>query len=180
LADYVVVNKIDSATPASVKAVKENIKKANPKAGIIEANSKLSVDKPELIKGKRVLVVEDGPTLTHGEMKIGAGMVAAQRFGATAIIDPRDKAVGKIAETFKTYPNIGTLLPAMGYGEQQMKDLAATIDKVDCDAVVIATPIDLQRVVKINKPCVKVGYDLDEIGKPDLEEALIKILKAIS
>ena len=177
LADVVVINKIDSASPALVKILKDNIKKANPQALVIDANSKLSVDKPELIKGKRVLVVEDGPTLTHGEMKIGAGVVAAQRFGAAALIDPRDKAVGRLAETFKIYPNIGTLLPAMGYGEQQMKDLAATIDKVDCDTVVIATPIDLQRIIKINKPCVKVGYDLDEIGKPDLKEVLDGFVK---
>ena len=177
LADVAVINKVDSANPEAVETVKKNIKQANPKAAIICANSKLSVDKPELIKGKRVLVVEDGPTLTHGEMKIGAGVVAAQRFGAAQLIDPRKNAVGKLAETYKIYPNIGTLLPAMGYGEQQMKDLAATIDKTDCDTVVIATPIDLQRIIKINKPCVKVGYDLDEIGKPNLEEVLKDFVK---
>ena len=177
LADVAVINKIDSANPESVEIVKKNIKQVNPKAVIISANSKLSVDKPELIKGKRVLAVEDGPTLTHGEMKIGAGTVAAQRFGAAELIDPRKNAVGKLAETFKIYPNIGKLLPAMGYGEQQMKDLAATIDKTDCDTVVIATPIDLQRIIKINKPCVKVGYDLDEIGSPNLEDVLKKFVK---
>jgi len=172
MADVVVINKIDSAKAEHVATVKKNIASVNPKAVIIDANSALSVDKPQLIKGKRVLVVEDGPTLTHGDMKIGAGTVAAERFGAKELIDPRPYAVGKLAETFENYPGIGTLLPAMGYGEQQMKDLAATIDKVDCDAVVIATPIDLQRVIKINKPCVKIGYELDEIGKPDLEDVL--------
>ncbi|MCL2844095.1 MAG: cyclic 2,3-diphosphoglycerate synthase [Chitinivibrionia bacterium] len=172
MADVVVINKIDSATKENVEIVKANIKKVNPKAVVIDANSALTVDKPELIKDKRVLVVEDGPTLTHGEMKIGAGVVAAQRFGAKELIDPRNVAVGKIKETFEIYPNIGTLLPAMGYGEKQMSDLAETIDKVDCDTVVIATPIDLQRVIKINKPCVKIGYDLDEIGTPNLETVL--------
>jgi len=172
MADVVVINKIDSATKENIEIVKGNIKKVNPKATVIDANSALTVDNKELIKDKRVLVVEDGPTLTHGEMKIGAGVVAAQRFGAKEIIDPRNVAVGKIKETFEIYPNIGTLLPAMGYGEKQMSDLAETIDKVDCDTVVIATPIDLQRVIKINKPCVKIGYDLDEIGTPNLETVL--------
>ncbi|MCL2755224.1 MAG: hypothetical protein FWD35_05880, partial [Oscillospiraceae bacterium] len=123
-----------------------------------------------------VLVVEDGPTLTHGEMKIGAGVVAAKRFGAAEIIDPRGAAVGKIAETFKAYPEIGALLPAMGYGEAQMKDLAKTIDKVDCDAVVIATPIDLSRVIKINKPFTRVEYSLQEIGKPDMESVMAEFI----
>ncbi|MEA2107490.1 MAG: GTPase, partial [Bacteroidota bacterium] len=118
------------------------------------------------------LVVEDGPTLTHGEMKIGAGTVAANKCGAAELVDPREFAVGKLADTFKIYPNIGTLLPAMGYGDQQVKDLEATIDKTPCDAVVIATPIDLTRIVKINKPTVKVGYDLQEIGQPDLSQAV--------
>lgn len=172
MADVVIINKIDSADFASIQTVRRSIDKVNPKATVVDAASCLSVDKPELIKGKRVLVIEDGPTLTHGEMKIGAGYVAAQRFGAAEIIDPKPFVVGKLVDTFKTYPNIGKILPAMGYGEQQMKDLAATIDKVDCDTVVIGTPIDLQRVIKIKKTCVKVGYDLQEIGKPDLESIL--------
>ncbi|MCL1978668.1 MAG: cyclic 2,3-diphosphoglycerate synthase [Methanomassiliicoccaceae archaeon] len=179
LADIVVINKIDSADYENIQTVRKNIEKVNPKATVIDAASCLTVNKPELIKGKRVLVIEDGPTLTHGEMKIGAGYVAAQRFGAAEIIDPRPYVVGKLAETFKIYPNIGKILPAMGYGEQQMKDLAATIEKVDCDAVVIGTPIDLQRVIKINKPCVKVGYDLFEIGHPDLEDVLGEFVKKI-
>ena len=177
VADVVVINKIDSARPEDVQTVKENIKKVNPTAIVIDANSKLTVDKPELIKDKRVLVVEDGPTLTHGEMKIGAGIVAAQRFGAHELIDPRNKAVGKIIQTYQDYPHIGCLLPAMGYGEQQMKDLAATINNVDCDTVVIGTPIDLQRVININKPCVKVEYELDEIGEPNLEGVLTDFVK---
>ncbi|MCL1811307.1 MAG: cyclic 2,3-diphosphoglycerate synthase [Methanomassiliicoccaceae archaeon] len=177
LADVVVINKIDSADYENIQTVRRSIEKVNPNATVVDAASCLTVNKPELIKGKRVLVVEDGPTLTHGEMKIGAGYVAAQRFGAAEIIDPRPYVVGKLAETFKIYPNIGKILPAMGYGEQQMKDLAATIEKTDCDAVVIGTPIDLQRVIKINKPCVKVGYDLFEIGHPDLDDILSDFVK---
>jgi len=130
------------------------------------------VDNPEIIKGKRVLVVEDGPTLTHGEMKIGAGTVAAQKYGASEIVDPRVSAVGKLADTFKTYPDIGVLLPAMGYSDEQLKDLETTINNVECDAVVIGTPIDLNRIVKINKPVTRVYYDLQEIGEPNLESVL--------
>lgn len=172
MADVVIINKIDSAGPENVQIVRENITRVNPKALVIDAASPISVDKPELIKGKRVLCVEDGPTLTHGMMKIGAGVVAARKFQAAEIVDPRPFVVGKLAETFKTYPNIGTLLPAMGYGEEQVKDLEQTINRTDCDTVLIATPIDLNRIVKINKPTVKVGYDLQEIGKPDLADVL--------
>jgi len=179
LSDVVVINKVDSADFENIQTVRSNIEKVNPNAIVVEAASALTVENPELIKGKRVLVVEDGPTLTHGEMKIGAGVVAARRFGAAELIDPRPYAVGKLAETFEIYPNIGKLLPAMGYGEEQIKDLAATIDKVDCDAVVIATPIDLQRIVKINKPCTKVDYSLQEIGHPDLASILADFVKKI-
>ena len=179
LADVVVINKIDSADFANIQTVRQNIDAVNPKAIVVDAASTLSVTKPELIKGKRVLVIEDGPTLTHGEMKIGAGGVAAIRYGAADIIDPRPFAVGKLAETFKIYPGVGKLLPAMGYGKQQMKDLSATIDKTDCDSVVIATPIDLQRIIKIKKPCTRVMYDLQEIGKPDLEDILSDFVKKI-
>ncbi|MEI6766860.1 MAG: cyclic 2,3-diphosphoglycerate synthase [Bacteroidota bacterium] len=177
MADVVVINKIDSAAPESIQIVRDNIAKVNPKAIVIDGASPLTVDKPELIRGKRVLVIEDGPTLTHGEMKIGAGCVAAMKYGAAELVDPRQYAVGKLAETFKIYPNIGTLLPAMGYGEQQVKDLEKTIANTPCDAVVIATPIDLSRIVKIDKPCVKVGYDLQEIGHPDLDDVLCTFLK---
>jgi predicted GTPase len=177
MADVVVINKIDSSTPEQVQKVRESIARVNPGATVIDAASPISVDRPELIKGKRVLVVEDGPTLTHGMMKIGAGVVAARKFGAKELVDPRPYVVGKLADTFKTYPNIGVLLPAMGYGEEQVRDLEATIDRTDCDAVVIATPIDLNRIIKIRKPTVKVGYELQEIGKPDLEDVLDEFMK---
>ncbi len=172
LADVVVLNKIDSASLDDINIVRGNIQAINPKAVIVDAASPLSVDKPELIKGKKVLVVEDGPTLTHGEMNLGAGAVAAQKHGAELFVDPRPYAVGKIKETYEVYPHLGTILPAMGYGEQQIKDLEATINNTPCDAVVIATPIDLSRIVKINKPTVKVGYELQEIGSPNLEDVL--------
>ena len=177
LADVVVINKIDSASPENIQIVRENIEKINPIAVVVDGASPLTVNKPELIKGKRVLVVEDGPTLTHGEMKIGAGVVAARRFGAKELVDPRPFVVGKLAETFKTYPNIGTLLPAMGYGDQQIADLEKSINNTDCDTVVIATPIDLTRIVKINKPYVKVDYDLQEIGNPNLSNIVCDFLK---
>jgi predicted GTPase len=177
MADVVVINKIDSACPDNVTIVRQNIQKVAPHAIVVDGASPLTVDKPELIRGKKVLVVEDGPTLTHGEMKIGAGTVAATKFGAAELVDPRQYAVGKLAETFKIYPNIGTLLPAMGYGDQQIKDLEKTIENTPCDAVVIATPIDLNRIVKIKQPTVKVGYELQEIGQPDLEVILCDFLK---
>jgi predicted GTPase len=179
IADVVVINKIDSADFAGIQAVRKNITAVNPKATVIDAASTLTVTKPEHIKGKRVLVVEDGPTLTHGEMKIGAGVVAARRFGASAIVDPRPYAVGKLAETFRMYPNVGQVLPAMGYGEEQIRDLTATIANTDCDAVVIATPIDLARIVRINKPSTRVEYSLQEIGKPDMEDVLAGFIKGI-
>ncbi|MCL2044397.1 MAG: cyclic 2,3-diphosphoglycerate synthase [Treponema sp.] len=172
IADVVVINKIDSADFDNIQAVRSSIEQVNPAATVIDAASTISVTSPEAIRGKRVLVVEDGPTLTHGEMKIGAGIVAARRFGAAEIIDPRPYAVGKLAQTYRTYPNIGKLLPAMGYGEQQMQDLSATIEKTDCDSVVIATPIDLQRVITINKPCTRVEYSLQEIGRPNMDDVL--------
>ena len=172
MADIIVINKIDSATPDEVQIVRDNIERVNSKAIVIDAASPITVDKPELIKGKRCLVVEDGPTLTHGRMKIGAGVVAARKFGAKELVDPRPYVVGKLAETFRLYPGIGTLLPAMGYGEEQVHDLERTIDMTDCDTVVIATPIDLNRIIKIKKPTVKVGYDLEEIGSPKLSQVL--------
>jgi predicted GTPase len=177
IADIAIINKIDSADNNSIVKVRENIVKVNPNATIIEAASPIRVDNPEIIKGKRVLVIEDGPTLTHGEMKIGAGIVAAQKFGASALVDPREYIVGKLKDTFKTYPNIGTLLPAMGYGEQQLKDLESTISNTPCDSVIIGTPIDLSRIIKINKPSTRVYYDLQEIGYPDLTVMLEKFLQ---
>ncbi len=172
LADVVVINKIDTSAPEQINIVRENIASVNPSARVIDGASPIMVSDPTLIRGKRVLVVEDGPTLTHGEMKIGAGIVAAQKFGASEIVDPRPHVVGRLAETFRIYPNIGKLLPAMGYGEQQMKDLETTINNTDCDAVIIGTPIDLNRVIDIRKPNTRVFYDLQEIGKPDLDDIL--------
>ena len=172
LADVVVINKMDSAPSEGIRMVRESIEKVVSNAIVINGASPITVENPAVIKGKRVLVVEDGPTLTHGEMKIGAGTVAAKRFGATEMVDPRPYVVGKLAETFRIYPDIGTLLPAMGYGDQQLKDLETTINKTDCDSVVIGTPIDLNRIISINKPSTRVFYDLQEIGKPDFNEVL--------
>lgn len=177
LADIVVINKMDSASPENIQIVRESIAKVCPNAVVVDGASPLTVDKPELIKGKRVLVVEDGPTLTHGHMKLGAGTVAAQKFGAKELVDPRPFVVGKLAETFKIYPNIGTLMPAMGYGDQQVADLEKSINNTDCDAVVIATPIDLNRIIKIKKPTVKVEYELQEIGNPNFETLICDFLK---
>jgi len=172
MSDVVVINKMDSADAAGIQEVRENIAKLAPDAVVVDAASTLDIDDPSLVKGKNVLIVEDGPTLTHGEMKIGAGTVAAQKFGAAGFVDPRPFTVGKLKETFDTYPNIGVLLPAMGYGEQQLKDLETTINNTECDSVVIGTPIDLGRIIKINKPSTRVYYELQEIGRPNLVEVM--------
>ena len=156
----------------SIEIVKSNIQEANPEAVVILATSPITVDKPELITGKRVLVVEDGPTLTHGDMKYGAGTVIAQKLEAKEIVDPRPYTVKSITDTYNKYPEIGILLPAMGYGEDQIKDLEETINRTDCDSVVIGTPIDLGRILKINKPSTRVMYELEEIGKNTLELVL--------
>ena len=172
MADVVVINKMDTAEPENIATVKANIASVNPGATIIEAASPVTVEKPDVIKGKRCLVVEDGPTLTHGGMKFGAGIVAAEKFGATEVVDPRPWITGTIAETFESYPDIGKLLPAMGYGEQQIKDLEATINAADCDVVIIGTPIDLRRLLHIEKPSVRVTYNLKEIGRPTVANVL--------
>lgn len=177
LSDVVLINKIDSADYQDIEQVRFNVRQANPRAVLIEAASPIMVDHPERIRGKRVLVVEDGPTVTHGGMTYGAGVIAAEKFGAGELVDPRDWAKGEIWEAFEKYPDIGTLLPALGYGDKQVKDLQKTINAIPCDSVVIGTPIDLTRVLKINKPSVRVRYELDEIGKPDLEEVLEGFLK---
>ncbi|MFQ6002835.1 MAG: cyclic 2,3-diphosphoglycerate synthase [Candidatus Zixiibacteriota bacterium] len=177
LADVVLINKIDTADYEDIEQVRCNIKMTNPKAVLIEAASPIYIDEPELIRGKTVLVVEDGPTLTHGGMTYGAGVIAAQKFGAKEMIDPRPWVKGEIEKTFESYPEIGALLPAMGYGKRQIKDLKRTIDSIPCDSVVIATPVDLTKILKINKPSVRVRYELQEIGKPDLEEVIEKFLK---
>ncbi len=177
MADVVIINKIDSADPEAVEVVRRNIRRVNPGATVIDAASPLTVDHPERIPGRRALVVEDGPTLTHGEMKIGAGTVLARKLGAAALVDPRPYAVGTIADTFKKYPAIGILLPAMGYGDQQVKDLEATIDRADADVVVIGTPIDLNRVIRITKPTARVRYELQEIGQPTLQTVLAPLVE---
>lgn len=174
MADVFVINKVDTANPDNVIAVRENLFNLNPNAVVVEAASPIFVDDPDAIRGKRVLVIEDGPTLTHGGMAFGAGFVAARRFGAAEIVDPRPFAVGSIVETYKKYPGTGKILPAMGYGEQMIKDLEQTIENADVDMVVIGTPIDLTRVMKITKPSQRVRYELEEIGKPTLTDILTK------
>lgn len=170
--DVSIINKIDSAPKEAVDIVEKNIKMASPNSTIIKADSTITVEHPEKIKGKRVLIVEDGPTLTHGEMKIGAGSVAAERLGAAEIVNTRPYAVGSLIDTYEKYDHIGSILPAMGYGEEQLKDLEATINAADCDAVIIGTPMDLSRVITINKPYTRVHYELDEIGDTNLATIL--------
>ncbi len=177
LSDVVVINKIDSADPANVYMVRKNIERVNPEAVIIEGASPITLEnvKDEIhIRNKKVLVIEDGPTLTHGEMKYGAGTIAAEKFGAAEIIDPRNYAVGTIRDTYKKYPGIGNLLPAMGYGDKQIRDLEKTINKIPCDSVIIGTPIDLRRLIDFKKPALRVTYDLQEIGRPNLYDILSK------
>ena len=171
-ADVFVINKVDTADPENVIRVRQNLRNRNPNAVVIEAASPLFVDDPAAIWGKRVLVIEDGPTLTHGEMAYGAGYVAARRFGAAEIVDPRPFAVKSIKATYEKYPKTGPILPAMGYGEAQTRDLEATINNADVDMVIIGTPIDLKRIIKINKPAQRVRYELQEIGQPTLETIL--------
>jgi len=172
MADVVVINKADTADPMDIETVRKNIKKVNPNAIIVEAASPITVDDPKLVKGKRVLVVEDGPTLTHGNMAYGAGIIAAERLGAREIVDPRPYAVGSIKDTFKEYAHLGTVLPAMGYGKEQMGELQETINATPCDVVVIGTPIDLRHLLRLNKPAIRAKYELQEISKPDLEDIL--------
>ena len=177
LADIVIINKIDTSTPENIAIVRENAKRLNPSAKIIEATSPVTVENPGMITGKRVLVVEDGPTLTHGEMKIGAGVVAAKNLKAKELVDPRPYVVASIEATFKKYPNIGVLLPAMGYGPQQMKDLEETIARTECDSVIIGTPIDLRRVISIRQPSTRVTYELGPEASKALEAEITTFLK---
>src|SRR5690606_35922875 len=174
--DVAIINKVDSASGEAIQTVENNIKFASPNSAIIKAESKITVDQPETIKGKRVLIVEDGPTLTHGEMKLGAGTIAAERLGAKEIVDPRPYAVGTLKDTFNKYSHIGNVLPAMGYGERQLRDLEETINATDCDAVIIGTPMDLSRVISINRPCTRVHYDLEEISTPNLKDILANFI----
>jgi predicted GTPase len=172
MADVIVINKMETARPEAIESVRASIRALNPKAVVVDAASPITVDGPQRILGKRVLVVEDGPTLTHGEMKYGSGMVAAQKWGAAEIIDPRPFVRGRIKETFDRYPGIGALLPAVGYGDEQVKDLEDTIRRVPCDLVIVATPVDLTRIIRIDKPMLRVRYDLQEIGSPTLAQIL--------
>jgi len=177
LADVVVINKIDSADAAGIDAVRRNIAAVSPKAVVVDAASVVQMGDPAVVRGKHVLAVEDGPTVTHGEMKIGAAVVAARKFGAAGFVDPRPYLVGRLRDTFRTYPDIGTVLPAMGYGAKQLKDLEATINRTACDAVVIGTPIDLNRIIRIKKPSTRVYYNLQEIGQPDLNDVLDEFIR---
>jgi predicted GTPase len=177
LADVIVINKIDTASPEGIQTVRESIEKVNPEAIVVDGASPIKVDDPAIIKGKKVLAVEDGPTLTHGEMKLGAGTVAAKKYGAAEIVDPRPYTTGKLKDTFKIYPEIGILLPAMGYSDEQLKDLETTINNTECDSVIIGTPIDLSRIINIKKPHTRVYYDLQEIGEPTLDGVLTDFVK---
>jgi len=171
-AHVVVINKIDTAAPDAVATVRRSIRELNPTALVVDAASPIFVEDAGAIRGKRVLAIEDGPTLTHGDMTYGAGVLAAMKHGAATIVDPRPYTVGMLTKTFESYPGIGALLPAMGYGEEQIRDLGATVDRTPADLVLIATPIDLRRVVTFNKPALRVSYELQELGKPDLTDAL--------
>jgi predicted GTPase len=175
-ADVIVINKVDTGDYAGIRTIRDNVKKYNPDATVIETASPIFVPEPEAVSGKRVLVIEDGPTLTHGNMTFGAGVVAAERFGAAEIIDPRKYAVGTIAKTFEAYPHMGALLPAMGYSDEQMRDLENTINSTPCDLVLIATPIDLSRLIDIRHPAQRVRYESEEIGRPDFKEVFGKVL----
>ena len=178
MADVVVINKIDSAAPENVQKVRESVATVNPNAVMVDAASVIHIDNPNLIKGKRVLVIEDGPTLTHGGMAYGAGTIAARQGGAAEIVDPKPYAVESIAQAFKKYPGIGPILPAIGYSTRQLQHLEATINRVDCDAVMVATPIDLSRIIDIRKPRTRVSYELQEVGSPNLEEVLLEFARA--
>lgn len=175
MADVVIINKIETAGPESIAIVRESIAKVNPDAVVIDAASPLFVEDVSMIRGKRVLIIEDGPTLTHGEMTYGAGVVAAKKFGAAELVDARPYAVGSIKATYEKYSHMGALLPAMGYGDKQISELEQTINSIPCDTVLIATPIDLRRVLKINKPTTRVRYELQEIGMPTLADVLKKL-----
>src|SRR5690625_1018626 len=175
--DVAIINKVDSADAASIQIVIDNIKQVNANAVINKAESNIIVDKPERMKNKRVLVADDGTTLTHGEMSIGAGTVAAERLGAKELVDPRPYIVGGLTETFRQHQHIGNVLPAMGYSDQQLTDLETTINQTECDTVVIGTPIDLSRIIQIDKPCTRVHYNLEEVGSPNLEETLNNFIR---
>jgi predicted GTPase len=182
MADVIIINKVATANPENVQQVRENVESINPGAVILDAASPISVDDPSILKGKRVLVVEDGPTLTHGGMKYGAATIAAKRAGVASLVDPRPFLVGELQDTFESYPELGILLPAMGYGEAQVRDLEATLARAaegGVEAVVVGTPIDLAKLVKIPVPNTRVRYELQVLGRPTLEEVLAPILKGV-
>jgi predicted GTPase len=179
LADVVVINKETTTDYENIEAVRRSVQELNPRAVVVDAASPITVDHPEWIRGKRALVIEDGPTLTHGEMKYGAGVIAARRHGASEIVDPRPWLVGGMKDTFKQYPNIGALLPAMGYSKEQIRDMEKTINACECDVVVVATPIDLRKLVSMKRPAVRVGYELEEIGRPKLEDLIKECLARV-
>ena len=172
MADIAIINKVDSASPENIEKVKESIQKHNPRAIIVTAESVVKPEMPDMIAGKRVMIIEDGPTLTHGEMAYGAGVLAARRFHAAEIVDPRPHLKGTLRKTFEKYPHIGALLPAMGYSRQQIRDLEETINQTDCDLVLAATPIDLSKIISIQKPVMRVRYEYGDTGSPTLEEIL--------
>lgn len=172
MANFAIINKVNSADPKNVEVVESNVKMTNPQAKIIKAASDITVDKPELVKGKRVLVIEDGPTVTHGDMPYGVGFLAAKQYHASQVVDPRKSAVGIIASTYTKYPHLQSVLPTMGYGQQQVRDLEATIARVDCDSIIIATPADIRRLMKFSKPTVRVSYELREVSGPTVEDSL--------
>jgi predicted GTPase len=179
MGDIVVINKVDSAPPENVRQVRENIKQLNPSATIIETASRIQVDNPSLIKGRRVLVVEDGPTVTHGQMSESVGAIAAREYGASELVDPRPFAVGSIKQTYEQYPHIGHVLPALGYGAKQVKELELTIRNIPCDSLVIGTPIDIRRIMKVDKPAARVRYEMREVTEPTIEELLSKFFKRL-
>jgi predicted GTPase len=178
-AQIIIINKVNSASEEAVRSIEANAARQNPGASVIRAASRVMADNPELIRDKRVLVIEDGPTLTHGGMSFGAGVVAARMYGAREIIDPRPYAVASIAEVFSKYSHIGNVLPAMGYNPEQIKDLQETVNRVDCDSVIIATPIELRHIVEINKPSTAVHYELEDMGKPTLKEKLEEFVSGL-
>jgi len=177
MADVLIINKVETAPPENIEKVRRNLERINPDAVIIDAAMPLFVDKPEMIRGKRVLAIEDGPTVTHGHMPFGAGYLAAKKYGASEIIDPRPYAVGSIKKVYEEYTHLGSVLPAMGYGKEQIKELEETIRRAECDLVVTGTPIDIRRVINVDKPVLRARYELQEIGKPDLKDVIEKFLK---
>jgi predicted GTPase len=180
MADVVVINKVDSATPDNLQTVRRNVRSVRPEARIVEAASEIAVEDEGLIRGKRVVAVEDGPTVTHGGMKEGVGAIAARRFGAKELVDPKPYAVGSIKRTYEKYPHLGKVLPAMGYGEKQTRELKETIQAIDCDSLVLGTPIDMRRIMDIPKPAVRVRYEIKETTKPTLEEILRTMLVRVA